>query len=1106
LDEYADAIEQAQADILAAAVDIAALELTGSPDVVYTDAFPELSPVVLHGADTLTGGSPAGTWTAVLGFSGAVATLDTTNKTTGTGSISADLSLPASGVSDLHCNLTTPVAVGAHTAVSFDVRYSNPVGATVELGYRLVIASAADLGGTTATVAMNPTANLAGAGGWATISVPVGAVTSIASFGIQRWAGSGTSTRHITWNIDNPSLGGETSVDRALASASNVGVVVSPSYSPTVTQDLLSLGTTKSILSFVPGRENLSNFRGVRNIRDKAMDETGTKDVTTDILAIQAEAAPGDMIEFPPNAILKVGGQIDLSKPGIQWEMRGARFVVPSYGDGVRTFNLLGEGVAVRGARVFGSSGSTLFNGSLMTTIVGATTSGTTKLLTNANDEARVPTFQGTGFTSYYARDHLGYCQVDLDLSQATPVAGNVIVTVKNPNDLAEVAYTTTLTVTNTRTTYPIRWQPANIWARSMITVKKVTSTVGNPVIVHSYRTYRTPDYADGTALCHAFQISGARCVLEDWWAEGVGGDGVTFISDASGYGSRASQGGSRAVSRQGVSVVEGHSGILEDFISIGAARSGIDIEPIGQDGDPPRITDFTIRRGMIGNGGTGALASIGQDRIFRVHFHDVTFHIDGGSQPQFRLGDSDIRNLTFVTDDPTRPINIQLWGLDSEYSDIVCDGPIELGGTNNRLDRATVTKVVQTGSLIVTGTKHHIGYVKIGDSSAFTIDTALTFNPVQLALDTTYDQIEMPEWRDEFGNTFRWNIATGQPWYPRGLDMLQQGVRGLRGISGTSVPSNNVAGTAAVTAAATTATVAFPARSDVLQAGDFTLSGSGPQTTRLQTESQVGGPNVGTWTITYQGQTTTPIAAEANLATIQAALEALSNLVPGDVVASGGPTITGNNGVTLTWAAAIGDLPETLTTTTSIISAKGNLMSVDVTQVVTGGFLTPGAYWYRVAGRSFEGQPVAARAAKQITLSGQNAVSISTAVPRYSTTSDLQLSGLTIWRTAAGGISAGPYVARFDVVPTTDFHRPGSAVDRGTNASGFPVQVVNVTGTELNTDMSGWEYDTNYRVWVTPSWPTPVAVTAKRIGGFDITFGVACPTGNGTFDWGLSR
>lgn len=64
-----------------------------------------------------------------------------------------------------------------------------------------------------------------------------------------------------------------------------------------------------------------------------------------------------------------------------------------------------------------------------------------------------------------------------------------------------------------------------------------------------------------------------------------------------------------------------------------------------------------------------------------------------------------------------------------------------------------------------------------------------------------------------------------------------------------------------------------------------------------------------GTFTLTFSGQTTAPIAFNATAAVIQAALEALSNIAPGDVLAAGGPVNT--TPVTITFYGAwIGDAP----------------------------------------------------------------------------------------------------------------------------------------------------------------------------------------------------
>lgn len=55
-----------------------------------------------------------------------------------------------------------------------------------------------------------------------------------------------------------------------------------------------------------------------------------------------------------------------------------------------------------------------------------------------------------------------------------------------------------------------------------------------------------------------------------------------------------------------------------------------------------------------------------------------------------------------------------------------------------------------------------------------------------------------------------------------------------------------------------------------------------------------IGGAGLTSFTITYSGQTTASIPVAAVAATVQAELEALSNLAPGDVIVTGGPLETG--------------------------------------------------------------------------------------------------------------------------------------------------------------------------------------------------------------------
>ncbi|MEU9615842.1 hypothetical protein AB0K87_02150 [Streptomyces sp. NPDC053705] len=63
----------------------------------------------------------------------------------------------------------------------------------------------------------------------------------------------------------------------------------------------------------------------------------------------------------------------------------------------------------------------------------------------------------------------------------------------------------------------------------------------------------------------------------------------------------------------------------------------------------------------------------------------------------------------------------------------------------------------------------------------------------------------------------------------------------------------------------------------------------SGP-TAEVQSVTVTGGPTGGTYTLTFSGQTTAAIPYNATAAQVKSALEALSNIAPGDVTVTGGP------------------------------------------------------------------------------------------------------------------------------------------------------------------------------------------------------------------------
>ena len=82
---------------------------------------------------------------------------------------------------------------------------------------------------------------------------------------------------------------------------------------------------------------------------------------------------------------------------------------------------------------------------------------------------------------------------------------------------------------------------------------------------------------------------------------------------------------------------------------------------------------------------------------------------------------------------------------------------------------------------------------------------------------------------------------------------------------------------------------------------GTATSQAAGSATNEVQTLTETGSPTGGTFTITFNGQTTAAIAFDATAAAIQSALEALSNVSSGDITAGGGDL--DSTPVTLTFA-----------------------------------------------------------------------------------------------------------------------------------------------------------------------------------------------------------
>ncbi|MFF8610793.1 hypothetical protein ACF06X_33345 [Streptomyces sp. NPDC015346] len=105
--------------------------------------------------------------------------------------------------------------------------------------------------------------------------------------------------------------------------------------------------------------------------------------------------------------------------------------------------------------------------------------------------------------------------------------------------------------------------------------------------------------------------------------------------------------------------------------------------------------------------------------------------------------------------------------------------------------------------------------------------------------------------------------------------------------------------------------------------------------TDEVQTVTITGSPTGGTYTLTFSGQTTAPIAYSATASAVQTALEGLSNINSGDVVCAGGPHPGAPVTVTFGGQYDGQDVPQ-MTATSSLTG--GTSPAVTVTTTTPGG------------------------------------------------------------------------------------------------------------------------------------------------------------------------
>lgn len=246
--------------------------------------------------------------------------------------------------------------------------------------------------------------------------------------------------------------------------------------------------------------------------------------------------------------------------------------------------------------------------------------------------------------------------------------------------------------------------------------------------------------------------------------------------------------------------------------------------------------------------------------------------------------------------------------------------------------------------------------------------------------------------------------------------------------------------------------------------------NGNSTGTDERQAVSLLGSPSGGTFTLTYAGQTTAAIAYNAAAATVQAALEALSNIGGGDVVVSGSAPIWG---IDFAGALAAQDVPlitgdgsnltggvGTIETTQSAAAPINEKQTVSLSPGVTGGTFT----------LTYAGQTTAAIS------SSAAAATVETAVEALSNLDAVSVTGS----------SGGPWTVEFQgsLAATNVATMSGD----GANLTGDDAQTLTVTTLVTPTGPHHWNEPAN---WDQNSVPTTADDVRIENSSSDILYGL---------------
>lgn len=680
-------------------VDLNAVALTmetqlAGPAFTSSSAYDDVAAEVVHSADATSDG--VGTWNATNTKLSDTPSVDTSNKTEGTGSVTCDLQFPGGSgrTGNLYFDLATPMAVGGHGALTVDCRFHVGSGSGSQTGFRVVVTDGAGLTGTLASSDITQDGDTQDL--WFTMTVPLTGLTTVASVGIEKNPSkSGSSSKWVTWWLDNINLREGTALDSALKDVD--GAVVVPADATFSTEQFPdTYSTVRSVLDLRTAHATHPGINGTYNLRDWRLDETGTDDVTEDLQRIVDSLPDGSTLLAPASGVFRIDDTVTIGEGQhhITFDGQGSRWVQPNEVN-APLFSLTGTENTIRGVRGYSTNTTVTTDvsgwvvGDASHPIVGTpTASGTSVLLDAQNDQVEIP-WKGDDAISYYARDYTGTNTWVFTLSDTNQVASDCQVVVMERD--GTVLQTTTMTLSGTPTDYTITYVPTNLYIPLRVAVKKATATA-NTITLSQVVQYGRQSYDSDLAFNHLVAVSsGAASVnVIDCWAEGMAGDAVTT---GSAQGLFIDNLTSRVNGRQGVSFNTGSNIIMRNSEVIAAARHSIDLEP---ETTQVFVSDIIIENCRFFDPGLGHFAATAWARVHRVVLRNCDFIATAARGGPFFTGgwwEGTIENCSFIRWVDTAQPDINFAGRGVSIRNCTSTSGITLSFSNTRKDEHLVTQ-----------------------------------------------------------------------------------------------------------------------------------------------------------------------------------------------------------------------------------------------------------------------------------------------------------------------------------------------------------------------------------------------------------------------------